>query len=352
MGAGASLTVDTCSKLQGLSIVGGSALNCQALCTLFVNGVIGASAAFLTYKFLELTIPIIFHYGKDLYDRWYAMARFTISDNLVTMSLLEELKHQYPHMRYANVQRRSDGLNYVPSDGWYQIKDDKGKYLFDINLTENGTKIDVRKYYTTAEELQQQINSVYIGRSAGVEKVSRYGLEQGGWKFAGFRTKIRLEHIIQNESVQNVIKIVTNFRNDTRSHKTLGLFLEGNSRSGKSLMAMLVASEFNMPIYTLPLDSPFMYDALLNQRVGEIPEGSIIFIDEFYQKVMALRSRPNTLITIGGILETLDDQHIPNKCIVILTSISAVDTNKVFNDNLIGPGRIDKVIQMIRPIIN
>lgn len=89
---------------------------------------------------------------------------------------------------------------------------------------------------------------------------------------------------------------VTNFRNDIRSHKTLRLFLQGYSRSGKSLMAMLLGSEFNMFIYTLPLNSPFMYDALLNQRLGEIPEGSIIFIHEFYQKVMALQSHPNTLM--------------------------------------------------------
>lgn len=353
MGTAASVTaIDACAAPNiptALATGVTEAFSCGAACFLFIKAMIGAAAAYITYKILEYTAPVVYGFFKDVYDRWYAIARFDINDNLVTMGLLEELKAQYPNTMYASVNRRSEGLDFVPSDGWYTIRNNAGDYLFDLNLKDNGTKINVIKYNSTPQQFQQIINTIYTRRAAGVERVSRYSLEQTGWRFAGFRTKTRLNNIVQSDCVNNVIQRVTQFRNSPRPHKTLGLFLEGDSRSGKSLMAMLVASEYNMPIYTLPLDSPFMYDALLGQRVGEIPEGSIIFIDEFHQKVQSLRTRPNTLVTPGGILETLDDQHIPNRCIVILTAISAQETNQIFNNNLIGPGRIDYVIRMERP---
>ena len=209
----------------------------------------------------------------------------------------------------------------------------------------------IMKYETTSNTLQQIVNGVYGRRAAGVEKISNYTLTGAGWKFSGFSTKRRFGNIpgrvLRNDSVDQVMNIVQDFRNDAREHKSLGLFLQGSARSGKSIMANVIASEYNMPIYKLPLNAHFLSNAVLDDSMRSIPEKSIIFIDEIYHKIEPLLQRKESYITIGGILEVLDDQHIPNGCILLVTSISAEETAKLFPDGtLLGLGRLSNIITM------
>lgn len=325
---------------------GGACMTGGSVCLLLANAIVTSVTSYIAYELLKNVIPVAYTFLKNKYDEWFSIVRYNINDPLVTRALLDELRHQNPHPIRAQVNRNAEGLYWVPSDGWYELRNTTGEYLFDINLSENGTHIDIMRKYTTPQSLQSDINSIYQRRAAGVENISRYSMGQASWMFSGLSPKRRLNQIVQNDAVREVMQRVNTFRADTRPHKTLGLFLEGPTRSGKSTMASVIASEFNLPIYSVSIDSPGLYDGLLEQRIREIPQNSVIVIDEIHLKLNALMVRQNTLVTLGGILEILDDQHIPNGCIVILTAVSSAVVNQIFNNHLIGRGRIDHVVSM------
>ena len=320
-----------------------------------IQAAVGAVAVYVLYKVGEHAAPHVEKFVYETYDWANGICHVDVEDRIVCRALFEEIIAQYPHPRYARIDRRQDGQYFVPIDNWYRLKTQSGEYAFDVHVTENGKKLHIQKshtiYITVPENLHLMVDAMYKRRAAGVEQISKYSLSENGWEFSGFAPKRRVENLKKNAIIDAIIQKCRNFRkgiiNDNNG--ILGIFLEGQPGSGKTMMAAVVASELNLPIYNLPLDGPFLYDALLERRIAEIPQNSLIVIDEMEDKVTGLMDRAEAFLTLGGILACLDDQHIPSGCIVLATSVSSQRVALKFPPNaLLREGRFGYVVEMTR----
>lgn len=334
--------------------------SCAILGAVAIQAAAGALAAFFLYKGCEAAAPHIADGAKRAQDYVFSVCRVQLDNELVCKAIFDEIRAQHPHCRSARVERRNDGLYFLPHDGWYKISvnHDNQTYHFDIEIQDDGRKLFMQQSKTTPKTFHQLINDIYDRRAAGVEQLSKYTLTDKGWSFSGFSRKRTLENINQNDAILRVMQQCRQFKDKMRDYEQnpnrvvnfstmLGVFLEGNPRAGKTMMASVIASELNMPIYTLPLDAPFLYDQLLESRIAEVPEGSLIFIDEIKEKLSQLQGRQKAYVSKGGILAALDDQHVPRGCIVVATSISAQETAEMFPaDTLLANGRFGFVAKM------
>jgi hypothetical protein len=319
-----------------------------------VKLIIGSVTTIIIYRIANNTVSWCFDTAESIYNLCFSYTRADISDPFMKLVIMAEIKKQHPNCQILKVQRNHQGIDNIPGDGVYRIKRD-GKYFFDVEILEDGKRYIVyyygEKYFNlldSSKELQRRIYLLYTEESLNVEKITKYSLDASGWKFAGFSAPKRSTEIRMTPTITDIQKAVRDFLASDIQH-SLGIYLEGASRTGKSMMVKFLASEFKMPIYSLPIDSPYLHDSALERYVGEIPEHSIIVIDEFHRKITALLERRNSLVSMGGILEVLDDQHLPKKSLLILTGINASETNTLFQNNLVGQGRIDKVFQMYIP---
>jgi hypothetical protein len=54
-------------------------------------------------------------------------------------------------------------------------------------------------------------------------------------------------------------------------------------------MIPLIATKYNMSIYTINLNSSFMTDATLISLINNVPENSIVAFDEFTEQYLAMK---------------------------------------------------------------
>lgn len=128
-----------------------------------------------------------------------------------------------------------------------------------------------------------------------------------------------------------------------------GILLCGESGTGKSTVAELIAQKHRMDMYCINLISEKMTDALLQQSCVTINKQSLIVIDEFDKMYNQIGANNKTKVTMAGILSAIDGViRLPEGCIVIVImngKLNDVITNPVHRAALVRPGRLDKCVE-------
>jgi len=128
-----------------------------------------------------------------------------------------------------------------------------------------------------------------------------------------------------------------------------GYLLVGEPCSGKTTCCDILATEKNMDIYQLLLNSDKMDDSKLIQLVSLVPPKSIILIDEFEGEFENIKNNKNNLITKKGLLKALDGiQRISHGTIIVLTANNIDNIDKEYKNQLIRPGRIDMIFDKFK----
>jgi len=172
------------------------------------------------------------------------------------------------------------------------------------------------------------------------------------------RRKISYNSIIlPNKIKENITMIVKKFIEDEEWYikmsiqYKLGLLLEGIPGSGKSSLAFLLASQFDLPIIYLPIEKiesrsiDFEYDRYicLIEDIDRSPK--IANNNNEKDKETLIKEKEDN--KFNNLLQLLDGINTPNGCIFILTSNKTTKLDPA----LIRPGRIDHIIQFeaVRP---
>ena len=98
-----------------------------------------------------------------------------------------------------------------------------------------------------------------------------------------------------------------------------GILLRGPPGNGKSQYVISLATELNVPIYTLTLSSVFLGDESIRARVfSSFPRGSIVLIEDadsiFETKLIA-----NGRLSIDTLLSGIDGSYVPHNIVYILS---------------------------------
>ena len=166
-----------------------------------------------------------------------------------------------------------------------------------------------------------------------------------------YRHKISYDSILlPNQIKENMTKLVEDFVKSKDWYTKMsiqykiGFLLEGIPGSGKTSMAFLLASQFDLPIMYLSIEH-------IESKCIEIPEDRFICLIEDIDRTPKLANNSEkdkeTLIKekednkFNNILQLLDGINTPEGCIFILTSNKTTKLDPA----LIRPGRIDHVIE-------
>jgi chaperone BCS1 len=227
-------------------------------------------------------------------------------------------------------------------DGTYDIEYSEDKIRVNINkntiIVSSGSDV-VQKF---CEDMYQKYNSS--------EKFIISYMNLDTWGAPIHRSRINLDLISKiTPSMKRFLDDVERFKlNEDKyiyGNYRRGYLVHGKPSSGKSIIANIIATKYNMPIYRVTLNSNNMSDAILFRLITNVPSNSIIVFDEIEKQYKsAIVSKQNTCLSDAAILEALSG-NLDNGNIVILLA----NNTKIFNGELIEPlirfGRIDRVIE-------
>jgi len=122
-----------------------------------------------------------------------------------------------------------------------------------------------------------------------------------------------------------------------------GLMFCGCPGSGKTTLIEIIAKKYGMSIYNLNINSNDMTDITLNNLVATIQPNSILVLEEIDKQILALKSHPNSYVTLGGIISALDGpQRLSHSSIIIMTANSMNFLDEIESSAMFRKGRIDK----------
>lgn len=120
-----------------------------------------------------------------------------------------------------------------------------------------------------------------------------------------------------------------------------GYLFHGPPGTGKSTMCHVLASELNVPMYVLKVNCRYMDDSALQQRMNDIPDRSIVLIEDIDAAFKKRTGGPDSNhVTFSGLLNSLDGIGAAEGRLLCFT------TNHIerLDPALIRESRIDKKI--------
>jgi mitochondrial chaperone BCS1 len=114
----------------------------------------------------------------------------------------------------------------------------------------------------------------------------------------------------------------------------IGFGFWGPPRTGKTLLAVAIASELRLPLYYLDLASKDLTDRELLVSLSRVPSRAVLLVEDLDS---LLREKEKTSITLAGLLNGLDGALATEGRILIVTS----NTREALDPALLGKGRID-----------
>jgi ATP-dependent 26S proteasome regulatory subunit len=240
----------------------------------------------------------------------------------------------------------------------YEI--DNGKYNISTIIADKVINIKVKitnkKIKLTAPvklaSLKQWFKSKYIKSNETDEKVFYYILNDRKWSHPIIRRTRQIDESTLSRGLREVSRDMEVFMNSSDNYEKNGLpyrrgyLLYGPSGTNKSLSVEVLAQKYQMSCYIVTLNSEKMNDATLIEMVAKIPPMSIIVFDEIEKQLKKVKENKNCHLSIAGILSAIDGpQRISYGSIIVMTSNSRIISGECSDEQLLRPGRIDKIIK-------
>lgn len=220
----------------------------------------------------------------------------------------------------------------------------------DMNVIESeGYRISMLGF--SRQPLVDMLNHIYDEFSRSSSGVMVYNSFHGLWSSCRKINKRPLNTVtLPGDIVKNIVSDISDFLESEEKYNRKGegwhrgYLFHGVPGSGKTSLALAIASELKMPIYNLWLSSCYG-DNYLMDLVSKVPPRSIILMEDV-DCVMPTRethqSNPTPRnLTLTAVLNVLDGICSSNGCVVIMTT----NHKENLDPAVLRSGRVDVSIE-------
>lgn len=188
-----------------------------------------------------------------------------------------------------------------------------------------------------------------------IYKVAKNG---SGWARPVSRTSRTLASVVMDQVQKDVIvDDIMRYQNEKAVYTEdgnpyrRGYLLHGPPGTGKTSLVLALAGNFNLPLYILSLSHPDMNDWWLERLFDQLPQKSIIVIEDIDSAGIARenmteaktdKESTRTKVTLSALLNAIDGPAAVEGRILVLTSNRA----NTLDEALVRPGRVDCKVYM------
>jgi hypothetical protein len=208
------------------------------------------------------------------------------------------------------------------------------------------------KYQILLSAFKNYYRDIYYKHCAPGSLILFYTSENDKWSTPIYRRPPNINDILLTKTMQKVVDDVDQFiqeaqyDNGTQPYHR-GYLLYGDTGTGKSTLAGIIATKYDRSVYLLNFNSGGMTDTILINLCSVVPPNSVICIDEIDKQLEFLFADDTAKISMGGILTALDGpQRLSFGTIVILTANSNDFIPKENYNAFFRKGRIEKIFHL------
>ncbi|UJR34175.1 hypothetical protein I4U23_021582 [Adineta vaga] len=342
------------------------------LTSLSSNPYFGAGAGLLGIGTALAVLRRSSQYGLIFFRRQYMITLEVPNNDISYTWLLQWISHQLRHSsRHLSARttlvknddpasRIQASYTFVPSVGTHYFRY-KGKFIKVERTREqminSGVPFESVQLTAFGQDRQIYIDILEKARDAALlaneGKTLVYSPTINEWRLFGHpRRKRPLNSVILDKGIlQSLINDVDQFLSNPHWYIDRGIpyrrgyLLYGPPGSGKTSAIMALAGHFDLSISTLNLSQGTMTDDRLQQLLSNVPEESIILLEDIdaatvgrhYEKEDSIRYQGMKPLTLSGLLNALDGVISTEGRIIFMT------TNFIerLDPALIRPGRVD-----------
>lgn len=258
------------------------------------------------------------------------------------------LKKDVKKYKHYKIRSGNNKLIYELANGTYHVEQCIGTDKILLKLT---VKLTSTCAILTTWQSKKLLNTFINTMSKPIEsKIPIYTNNKDEWSKPTFRKPRDVKKTLElYPSIKNVINdIDSTFIKKIYEKKghpyRRGYMITGAPGTGKSSTAEVIASNYDMLMYIIILNSKEMSDSVLLNLIQEIPPHSVIVFDEMDKQLDTIRKKENSMISNAGILQSLDGPgtRLSEGSIVIMTANNTEFITEDFARPLMRPGRIDR----------
>lgn len=270
---------------------------------------------------------------------------------------LDSWFHAHPYARRARRLRlvmHGSQLAQVPGEGQHLVTY-RDSWLWLSHSREKFEASQLRNYnrsYTLRvprwrrallEQLFDEARAQYqTTRKDSIDFYINHGAE---WRHAGEHPLRRADTVIYPAGVlESVMADARWFHQSESWYNSLGIpyrrgyLLTGSPGTGKSTLALVLASELDYNLYTLDLADPALNDARLGALMISLEERSLVLVEDVDALFSGRVSSANNHLTFSGVINALDGLLAGRSRLLVLTT----NHPERLDPALCRPGRVDR----------